>query len=312
MMDDGITALRAMLARGRPTAGSFEERRERWTKTFLDYCPVPTETSVEPWRDGTVGGEWVGAPGVGANHDRVVLHLHGGGYTAGSAAAYRGLAARLSAACARPVLAVDYRLAPEHPFPAALEDCLAAYRFLVRGVGVAPAGIVIAGDSAGGNFMVATMLKLRAAGEPLPAAAVGLSAQCDMSLSGDSVTTRAPRDPMISPESIRKCAAAYVGAADPRDPLVSPLFADLRGLPPLLLQVGSEEMLRDDNFRLAARAKEAGVNATFEEWQDMIHVWHMFSDRLADARKALERIGAFVQQHSPPRAARSPSRSAAC
>ncbi len=104
---------------------------------------------------------------------------------------------------------------------------------------------------------------------------------------------------MISPESIRKCAAAYVGSADPRDPLVSPLFADLRGLPPLLLQVGSEEMLRDDNFRMAAKAREAGVNATFEEWQDMIHVWHMFSHRLADARKALERIGAFVRQHSP-------------
>ncbi len=162
-MDEAIGELRAMLARGRPTAGTFEERRERWTKTFLDYCPVPTGTSVEPWRDGAVGGEWVGAPGVGVGRDHVVLHLHGGGYTAGSAAAYRGLAARLSAACARPVLAVDYRLAPEHPFPAALDDCVAAYRWLVRSVGVAPAKIVLAGDSAGGNFMVAAMPRLRSA-----------------------------------------------------------------------------------------------------------------------------------------------------
>jgi epsilon-lactone hydrolase len=298
-MDDSIDEVRAMLARARPTAGSFEDRRKRWTTTFHDYCPVPPGTSVMPWHDGAVGGEWVCALGVNPARDKVLIHLHGGGYTAGSAEAYRGLAARLSAACVRPVLAVDYRLAPEHPFPAALDDCVAAYRWLVRNVGVAPADIVIAGDSAGGNFMVATMLRLRSAGEGLPAAAVGLSAQFDMSLSGDSVTSRAHRDPMISPESIRNCAAAYVGSADPRDPLVSPLFADLRGLPPLLLQVGSEEMLRDDNVRMAARAKEAGVSATLEEWPGMIHVWHMFSDRLPDAREALKRIGAFVNRHSP-------------
>ncbi|HXP77935.1 MAG TPA: alpha/beta hydrolase [Stellaceae bacterium] len=298
-MDEAIGELRAMLARARPTAGTFEQRRARWTTTFQAYCPVPAGTSVTPWQDADVGGEWVIAHGVGGGRDHVLIHFHGGGYTAGSAPAYRGLAARLSAACARPVLAVDYRLAPEHPFPAALDDCVAAYRWLVRSVGVAPANIVLAGDSAGGNFMVATMLRLRSAGETLPAAAVGLSAQFDMSLSGESVTSRAHRDPMISPESIRNCAAAYIGAADPRDPLVSPLFADLRGLPPLLLQVGSEEMLRDDNFRMTAKAKEAGVEAAFEEWPDMVHVWHMFSDRLADARKALERIGAFVQHHSP-------------
>jgi monoterpene epsilon-lactone hydrolase len=298
-MDEAIGEVRALLARARPTAGTFAERRERWTRTFHDYCPVPAGTSVERWQAGTVGGEWVRAPGVSPGRGHVVLHLHGGGYTAGSAAAYRGLAARLGAACARPVLAVDYRLAPEHPFPAALDDCVAAYRWLVRGAGVAPANIVLAGDSAGGNLMVATMLTLRSAGEHLPAAAAGLSAQFDMSLSGESVATRAHRDPMISPDSIRKCAAAYVGSADPHDPLVSPLFADLRGLPPLLLQVGSEEMLRDDNVRMAARASEAGVSAKLEEWPDMIHVWHMFSDRLADARTAIERIGAFVQHHSP-------------
>jgi epsilon-lactone hydrolase len=146
---------------------------------------------------------------------------------------------------------------------------------------------------------VAGMVMLRDAGEALPAAAVGLSAQFDMSLSGASVTERAHRDPMISPESIRNCAAAYIGTANPRDPLVSPLFADLRGLPPVLFQVGSEEMLRDDNARIAANATAAGVDATFEEWPDMIHVWHMFAGRLEEARKALARIGAFVERHAP-------------
>jgi acetyl esterase/lipase len=228
----------------------------------------------------------------------VLIHFHGGGYTAGSAAAYRGLSAHLSAACRRPVLTVEYRLAPEHPFPAALEDCVAAYRWLVREQGVAAGNIALAGDSAGGNFMVAGMVVLRDAGDALPAAAVGLSAQCDMTLSGESVTARADRDPMISPESIRKCAEAYIGAGDPHNPLISPLFADLRGLPPLLLQVGSEEMLRDDNARLAARAVAAGVDATFEEWPDMIHVWHLYADRLEDARRALLRVGAFIAQHT--------------
>lgn len=298
-MDEGIKAVRAMLAQARPTAGSFAERRERWTRTFQTYCPVPLGTSVEEWRGDGVSGEWVTASRADPARDSVLIHFHGGGYTAGSAAAYRGLSARLSAATARPVVTVDYRLAPEHPFPAALEDCVATYRWLVREAGVAPRRIVLAGDSAGGNFMVACMVTLRDAGEALPAAAVGLSAQFDMTLSGGSVTERADRDPVISPESIRNCAAAYVGKADPRDPRVSPLFADLTGLPPLLLQVGSDEMLRDDNARLAARAKAAGVDATFEEWPDMIHVWHLFSDRLAEGRDALTRIGTFVERHAP-------------
>jgi epsilon-lactone hydrolase len=298
-MGQEIENVRALLARARPTAGSFAERRERWTRTFHDYCPVPAGVSVEEWTIGTVGGEWVTAPGVNPVRDSIVLHFHGGGYTAGSAAAYRGLTARLSAACDRPAVSVDYRLAPEHPFPAALDDCVAAYRWLVREVGIAPRRIVLAGDSAGGNFMLAGMLKLRDGDDPLPAAAVGLSAQFDMTLSGESVTALAARDPMISPQSIRSCAAAYIGAADPRDPLVSPLFADLKGLPPLLLQVGSEEMLRDDNARLAANARAAGLDVTFEEWPDMIHVWHLFSNRLEDGRKALLRIGSFVERFAP-------------
>ncbi len=298
-MDEGIREVRALLARARPTAGSFAQRRERWTETFHAHCPVPEGTAVEPWHSFTVGGEWVTARGADPARDSVLVHFHGGGYTAGSAAAYRGLSARLSAACARPVVTVDYRLAPEHPFPAALEDCVAAYRWLVRDVAVAPRRIVLAGDSAGGNFMIAGLVMLRDAGEALPAAAVGLSAQFDMTLSGESVTARANRDPMISPESIRNCAAAYIGTADPRNPLVSPLFADLHGLPPLLLQVGTEEMLWDDNARLAAKARAAGVDTTFEEWAEMIHVWHLYSDRLEDGRKALARIGSFVERHAP-------------
>jgi epsilon-lactone hydrolase len=299
MANDGITEVRALLARHRPTAGTFAERRAKWLETFHVFSPVPPGTAVEPWYGAAAGGEWVRAAGARASRDAVVMHIHGGGFTAGSAAAYRGLSARISAACGRSVLAVDYRLAPEHPFPAALEDCVAAYRWLVGPGGVQPRNLVLAGDSAGGNFILATMLTLRDTGDPLPAAAVGLSAQFDMSLSGESVVTRAQRDAMITPDSIRKCAAAYLGGADPRNPLASPLFADLAGLPPLLLQVGSEEMLRDDNARLAAKAEAAGVAVTFEEWPDMIHVWHMFSDRLPDGGRALARIGDFVRRHAP-------------
>ena len=141
------------------------------------------------------------------------------------------------------------------------------------------------------------LLALRNGGDPLPAAGVCMSAIFDLALTGDSVTSRAARDPMILASSLQKCSTAYRGNADPRNPLMSPLYGDLKGLPPLLLQCGSEEMLRDDSVRLAAKAKAAGVDVTFEEWDEMVHVWHLFADRLSDGRKALAHVGAFVRKH---------------
>lgn len=297
--DDEIAAIREMLARNPPTAGTFQDRRDRWEPLYSRLCPKPDGTSVEPIAAPGPVGEWVFGSGVAPVPQPVVLYLHGGGFTAGTAPAYRGLASRISTAAARPTLTADYRLAPEEPFPAALDDCVATYRWLVEQAGAPADRVVLVGDSAGGNLVVAMMLRLRDAGLPLPAAGVCVSPVFDLALTGESVTARADRDPCILPESLRRCASAYLGDADPRTLLASPLYADLAGLPPLLLQVGSEEMLRDDSVRLADRATASGVDVTLEEWPGMIHVWHLFADRLGDGRKAIDRLGAFVRAHAP-------------
>jgi epsilon-lactone hydrolase len=292
-----IAAIRAMLAANPPTAGSFEDRRQRWEPLYARICPVPAGTKATPLTAPGLKGEWVTAEGVTQHAAPALFYIHGGGFTAGTAVAYRGLTSRLSAASRLPVMAIDYRLAPENPYPAALDDCVAAYRWLVGPGGAAPGRVALGGDSAGGNLVIALMLRLREAGEPMPAACVCLSPVFDLALTGASVTERAARDPMILPESLRRCSAAYLGSADPKTPLASPLYADMRGLPPLLIQMGSEEMLRDDSARLAAKAKAAGVEVALEEWPDMIHVWHLFADRLSDGRRAIDRVGEFLRAH---------------
>ncbi len=290
--------IRAMLVANPPTGGTFQDRRDRWEEVYTRICPVPEGTTTEPIAGPRMDGEWVRGPGVDNDRSRVVFYLHGGGFTAGTASAYRGLAARLSTAAARPVLTVDYRHAPEEPYPAALDDCVAAWRWLIRDYGTAPDRVVLVGDSAGGNLVVAMMLRLRDDGDALPAATVCISPSLDLALTGESVTARSDRDPCILPESLRRCAAAYLGDADPTNPYASPLYADLAGLPPLLLQFGSEEMLRDDSVRLGEKAAAAGVQVSVEEGEGMIHVWHLFADRLPEARAAIERVGAFVRSHA--------------
>jgi acetyl esterase/lipase len=296
-MNNEIAEIRKIIAQSPPTAGSFEDRRARWEPLFHKICPIPAGTVVGSIVPGGPRGEWVIASGVSTTEPRILFYIHGGGFTAGSAAAYRGLSSHLSASTGCRVLAVDYRWAPEEPFPAALDDCVVGYHWLVTAGSAAPRNVVLAGDSAGGNLVVAMLLALKQGGDALPAAGVCVSPIFDLALTGDSVTTRAMRDPMILASSLQKCSTAYRGNSDPRNPLMSPLYGDLSGLPPLLLQCGSEEMLRDDSVRLAARAKAAGVDVTFEEWDEMIHVWHLFADRLTDGRKALARIGEFVRAH---------------
>lgn len=296
-MNSEIAEIRKAVAQNPPTAGTFEDRRARWEPLFHKICPIPPGTGVAPIAAGGPRGEWVTAAGVSPSEPRILFYIHGGGFTAGSAAAYRGLSSHLSTATGCRVLAVDYRWAPEEPFPAALDDCVAGYRWLIRAGGGTSRSVVLCGDSAGGNLVGAMLLALKQDGDPLPAAGVCISPIFDLALTGDSVTTRAARDPMILASSLQKCSTAYRGNADPRNPLMSPLYGDLGGLPPLLLQCGSEEMLRDDSVRLAAKAKAAGVDVTFEEWDEMVHVWHLFADRLADGRKALERVGTFVKAH---------------
>ena len=237
--------------------------------------------------------EWVAAPE--ADSTRAMLYLHGGGYVIGSIASHRELAARLSRATSSRVLVIDYRMAPENPFPAAVDDAVAAYRWMLAN-GFDSARITIAGDSAGGGLTVATLVALRDAGVPLPALGVCISPWIDMEAIGESMTARAEIDPMVGREGLLDVAKMYLNGADPRSPLAAPLYADLTGLPPLLVQVGTSETLYDDSTRLAERARAAGVDVTFEPWDDMIHIWHFFAPILPEGQQAIERIGEYVRE----------------
>jgi epsilon-lactone hydrolase len=252
----------------------------------------PPGTAVEPADAGGVPAEWVIAAGV--DSARVLMYLHGGAYQAGSPATLRHTIALISAAAQARVLSVDYRLAPEHPFPAAVDDAVTAYRFLLDGGGD-PAAIAIAGDSSGGGLALASLVALRDAGDRLPAAAVAISPWTDLALTGESLTTRADADVMIKPDGIREDAATYLAGADPRHPYASPLYAGLRGLPPLLIQVGDAEVILDDSTRFAAKARAAGVDVTLEVWDQMPHVWHAFAGLLPESDQAIERIGGWLQ-----------------
>src|SRR5262249_45498926 len=208
------------------------------------------------------------------------------------------LAARLSRASKAKVLVIDYRLAPEHPHPAAVDDAVAAYRWMLA-QGLKPARIAVSGDSAGGGLTVATLVAIRDAKLPMPAAGAPISPWVDMEGIGESMTTKASVDPMVQKTGLMNMAAAYLGGKNPRTPLAAPLYADLSGLPPLLIQVGTAETLLDDASRLAERAKKAGVKVTYEPWENMVHVWHLFAPMLDEGQQAIEKIGVFVQEHTP-------------
>jgi acetyl esterase/lipase len=299
-----IAAVRAHLAKV-PPATTVAERRAQYDRAERVF-PLAPEIGVKtvaipsPLRGegrgrGEIAAEWLEPPA--ARGGAALLYLHGGGYVIGSPRSHRHLAAALGAAAGAATLVPEYRLAPEHPFPAAVEDAVAAYRWLLAR-GVAPGGIAIAGDSAGGGLTVATLLALRDRGLPLPAAGVCISPWVDLTCGGASYASRAASDPIVTQAGIVEMARAYLGAADPRAPLASPLFADLAGLPPLLVHVGSDEVLLDDAVALAERARAAGVAATLEIWPDMIHVWHWFHPMLDEGRKAIAGIGDFVRRRT--------------
>ena len=255
--------------------------------------PVPGDVQCEPVMAGSVKAEWVTAPGALA--ERAVLYLHGGGYVIGSINTHRSLAATLSRAARARVLLIDYRLAPENPHPAAVDDSVACYRWM-RSQGLSPKRIAVAGDSAGGGLTLATLVALRDAGEPLPACGVCLSPWVDLEGTGDSMTTKAAVDPMVQKEGLVQMAALYLSGKDPRTPLAAPLYADLSGLPPLLILAGTRETLLDDASRVAERAKKAGVDVTYEASEGMIHVWQLFAPMLDEGKQSLERVGQYVQQ----------------
>jgi epsilon-lactone hydrolase len=241
---------------------------------------------------GGVPAEWIDPPG--AVTDRVVLYLHGGGYVAGSIDSHRNLTGHLAEELGCRVLALAYRLAPEHPHPAPVTDAVAGYRWLLD-QGVAPEHIAVAGDSAGGGLTVALLLMARDQGLPMPAAAVPISPLVDLEATGESMSTRAGADPMIDREQLLEIVQLFVGDGDRRDPYAAPLHGDLTGLPPLLIQVGDAEVLLDDAVRLAAAAEAAGVDTTLEVWPEMVHVFQASAGYVPEADQAIARIAEFCR-----------------
>jgi acetyl esterase/lipase len=274
-----------------PTVQDYRDAYE----VFVAQFPIPADVVTENVDAGGVPALWVRTPA--ATPDRTILYLHGGGYVIGSAEGYRELASHVGRAADAQVLVVDYRLAPEQPFPAAVDDAVAAYRWLL-GTGVSPGSVVIAGDSAGGGLALATLLALRDAGVPLPAAAACLSPWVDLECTGETMTTKADVDPVVQRDGVVGMAEMYLAGADPRSPLASPLYGDLSGLPPLLIQVGTRETLLDDSMRLAARAEQAGVDVTLETVDEAPHVWHVFSSFLPEGRDSIDQIAAFTRKHT--------------
>ena len=279
---------------GKNPPASVQEARTLAEGYAAEY-PVADDIVCERVDAGGVPAEWIAAPG--ASVEKVLYFLHGGGYSMGSINTERDMIARTCRAAGVRALAIEYRLAPEHPFPAGLEDSLTAYRWLLS-TGTDPNKVVIAGDSAGGGLTLATLVALRDAGDPLPAAGIPISPWVDMEGLGESMTTKAGEDPMVQREVVSALREMYIGDRNPRMPLAAPLYADLTGLPPLLIQVGSAETLLDDSTRFAERAQAAGVEVKLEVWDDMVHVWHVFAPILPEGQQAIEHMGEFIREHT--------------
>ena len=292
MASDELTAIIELL-RAQPTADADFPARRANMEAATSVWPVPDGVTVEPVDAGGVPCEWVAAAGVAT--DRAILYVHGGAYTTGSLVTHRRHVAQLSAAAGARVLNVDYRLAPEHPHPAAVDDAVAAYRWLTGAAGIRPDRVVLSGDSAGGGLAVALLLALRDADDALPAGAALISPWTDLTFSGASHDSRLELDPMCSRTSLTPSAEAYVGSGDPKAPLISPAHADLAGLPPLLIHVGDHETLLDDSTMLAERAAAAGVDVELLIAPEMIHVWHVFAGMVPESDVALAALGGWIE-----------------
>ncbi|WP_462413518.1 alpha/beta hydrolase [Neobacillus sp. Marseille-QA0830] len=253
--------------------------------------PVAADIKIEKLFIGDIPAEWVTAPT--AESDRVFLYLHGGAYIMGSCNTHRYLASKLSRSTGARVLVPEYRLAPEHPYPAALEDAMTVYRWLLS-TGVATEKIIIGGDSAGGGLTLSTLLTLKDAGDPLPALAVLLSPWTDLAVTGESMETRSEADPWLKPAQTRVAPALYIRDLDPKNPIVSPIYADLSGLPPMLVHVGNDEILLSDSERLVDRVNAAGGDAVLKVWDGMWHVFQTFA--IPEGQQSISEIGEFVKE----------------
>ena len=288
-----IERIRELLG-SKPRPVGWPERRQRLDEVGSVW-PVADDVALTAVDVEGIPGEWSTVPG--SDTSRVLLFLHGGGYCSGSILSHRRMVSEAGRAAGVRTLALGYRLAPEHPFPAAFDDALTAWRFLRR-LGIAPGRIAVGGDSAGGGLSLALALRLRDEKAELPGCVWAVSPWTDLTMSGSTLTTKNAVDPLIHKPYLDELARAYLdGATDSKDPRVSPLFADLTGLPPILIQVGSAETLLDDALRLATAAGEANVSVTLEIWPHMIHAWPVWNARLEAGRQALHSAGEFIRGH---------------
>jgi monoterpene epsilon-lactone hydrolase len=281
-----------LLMKRRSYYGSVDEARRGLAALEALVPNPPARTQTTRVNAGGVRADRITRPV--SRPDRNILHLHGGAFVIGSPSVYRHVTWRLASATRAHVLSVDYRLAPEHPFPAALEDAVAAYCSLIAD-GANPRQIAVIGDSAGGGLAFAMLQKLRDDGMPLPAAAVALSPWTDLALAGRSLKLHADADPMVNVGELAKAVQYFLAGADPRTRYASPLYGDLVGLPPTLIQVGSDEVLRDDSTRMVEGMQAAGCRVELEIWPRMPHAWQLFAPLLPEANRAIDRIGAFVR-----------------
>lgn len=292
MSETQLNQLRTILAQNKARfAGDLDHVRKAFDEMLME-APLQPGVRFEQETVGGIPATWCIPEHAVAG--RVLLYLHGGGYVVGSSKGYRAMGSEFASRLNTRVLIPDYRLAPENPFPAAVDDAVSVYRALIDNR-ILSTSIAIAGDSCGGGLTVATMMSVRDQGLPLPAAAAVISPWVALDVNSESFTSKAAADPLLEADGLRGMAAAYLGATSPRTPLASPLYGNFAGLPPLLIQVGSAEVLLDDATRLAARAGAAGVKVRLDIWPEMFHVWHTHASQLDEAREALDDAAAFLK-----------------
>jgi epsilon-lactone hydrolase len=268
-----------------------QQRRKDMDARALEY-KIASDVTVEPVTANGVRAEWTSTPNDA--RDAALMWLHGGGYVIGSLVSHRHVVSEAGRAAKVWGLALDYRLAPEHPFPAAVEDSVSGYHYLLSR-GIRPGRIAIAGDSAGGGLVVAVMVTIRDAGLAQPACGWCISPWVDMEAIGESMSSRAAADPMVQRPGLLEMAGLYLGGAEPRSPMAAPIYADLKGLAPLLIQVGAAETLLDDAVRLAKTAGAADVRIDLQIWPEMVHVWHLFHPELKAGLRAIEAGGTYIR-----------------
>lgn len=281
--------LRELKEKAVPPITSIEEGRVVFETFMKDYPPAP-EVRFEFFSIGELGAVWAFAPDV--NRRRILLFFHGGGYTGGSIESHKNLIGRLSASTGAAVCAVQYRLAPENPFPAALNDALTAYRWLLHHP-YARSRIVICGSSAGGGLAASLFIRLKMEKIAMPAGGICICPWVDLTMKSESIRTNAGKD-RLNAQYLALCAEKYAGGKDLADPLISPLFGDLEGLPPLFIQTGTSDLLYDEAVQLAERAKKKGVAVSLDVWQGMFHTWMLFAPRFPECQAAIDRAGEFV------------------